>query len=123
MHSVEFSFNNDDYNIIEEAKEDIYVKIERVVRTQPFEGMKQPTPIGGFLGLETIMNVKHRGNVGQYTWELTDGESSCFGMTGQDGLYIGLPIPIAYGSYKTFRLKISVESGEDLVGDINDRLY
>lgn len=111
-HIVEFSFQNDDYNLIEEAKEDVYLKIERVVRTKPYDGMKQPTPFGGLLGLETVMTVKYRGNVGQYAWELINGGSCITGMTDAKGVHSGLPVPMAYGNPKIFRLKILISVNE-----------
>lgn len=106
--SVEFHFQNIDYTLIDEAKDEVYVNIERIMRTKPYEGMKQPTPVGGMLGLETIMTVKYRGDLASdFTWELSSGDVTCVGITDKDGR-ADLPIPIFYDRPRDFDLKILI---------------
>lgn len=84
---AEFEFQNHDFGLIEEAKDDLYVRIERECRTAPFPGMKQPTPVGGILGHEVVLTIKHFGErVDKYRWELVlDDVAVANGVTDAKG--------------------------------------
>lgn len=105
---AEFEFLNHDFELIEEAKDEVYVKIERECRTSPMPGMKQPTPVGGMLGHEAVLTVKHRGErVKDYRWEIYHANSLvCSGATDAKGTAHDLQIPLPYGNPQSYSIKI-----------------
>jgi hypothetical protein len=107
---VEFRFQNLGYDLIDEAKNEVYVNIERVVRTKPYNGMKQPTPVGGTLGIETVMAVKYRGDAAnRFRWELHERDIIYTGTTDEYGMS-HIPIKVSYSKPKHFTLKIFIGS-------------
>lgn len=68
---AEFEFKNLDFELIDQAIDEVYINIDRVFRTTPLVGMKQPTPRGGMLGYEAILKIKYKGQPAfRYRWEL-----------------------------------------------------
>ena len=55
---MKFEFKNLGFNLTEQVIDNIYIKIWRQMRVDPYPGMKQPTPFGGFLGFEIKLMVK-----------------------------------------------------------------
>ncbi|MHA1288932.1 MAG: hypothetical protein ACTSPB_16190 [Candidatus Thorarchaeota archaeon] len=104
---AEFEFENHDFELIEEAKNEVYVKIERICRTTPFVGMKQPTPIGGILGYEAILTIKHLGELVSYPWTISQsGDTIAEGLTDMQGKSENLPIPMNYGRLQTYTVAV-----------------
>lgn len=105
---VEFEFQNLDYGLINEAKNEVYVNIDRECRTVPFVGMKQPTPIGGMLGCEAVLKLQHKGKIAaKYRWELYISDQLLqSGVTDINGRSGDFPIPLAYGNPMTYKIKI-----------------
>lgn len=59
---VEFAFkNHDGFEVFEGTDGAFHIRVYRRTRTKPFEGMRQPTPAGGIMGLETVISVKELG--------------------------------------------------------------
>lgn len=107
---VEFRFQSSGYNLIDEARDEVYVNIERVVRTKPYDGMKQPTPAGGMLGVETIMVLRYRGDIARgFRWELSDRDITHVGVTDEHGTS-RVPVKLSYGESKHFVLKIFIDN-------------
>tara|TARA_R110000868_G_scaffold20153_5_gene85604 strand:- start:4773 stop:5231 length:459 start_codon:yes stop_codon:yes gene_type:complete len=105
---ADFEFDNsDDFELIKEAKDDVYVKIERECRIIPFVGMKQPTPSGGILGYEAVLTVKHLGEPFLCRWEIYNNTTLiASGTTDVNGTSGDLPIPMAYGNMTKYQIKI-----------------
>jgi len=110
---AEFEFKNDDFELIEEAKDDVYVKIERECRITPFVGMKQPTPTGGMLGYEVVLTIKYLGEiVSNCPWEILQNDTIIAATKQVTWLpdinitYRSLPIPIPYGCVGLYKIKI-----------------
>ena len=105
---AEFEFQNLDFELINEAKDEVYVKLERECRTEPFVGMKQPTPRGGILGSETVLRVKYEGKTAEYRWEIYLAEQLVLkGTTDAKGRSGELGIPLCYGEPpKIYKIKI-----------------
>ena len=112
---AEFEFQNHEFELLEEAKDEVYARIERECRTTPFVGMKQPTPVGGMLGHELVLTVKHNGiRVKGYCWELLkDGASIASGITDAKGQCRNLPIPFPYTGLQSYTLKIYPQINKD----------
>ena len=105
---AEFEFENDEFELIEEAKDEVYIKIERECRITPFVGMKQPTPLGGMLGYEAVLTIKHFGElVPNYRWEIFQNDTAlAAGITNANGVYRDLPIPMPYGQSDAYSIRI-----------------
>lgn len=108
MEQVEFEFINNEYELIEEVKNNIYIKIDRECRTTTFVGMKQPTPVGGILGYETILLIKHDGKPAkEYYWELfTENKYIASGITDENGICRSIPIKFPYGTHQAYKIRI-----------------
>jgi hypothetical protein len=103
----EIVFKNHEFEIFEEADNDLYIKIERECRTQPFLGMKQPTPRGAMLGYEVVLTVKHFGEpaVGSI-WEIRTADVVLSGEIDKDGKSRNIDLPMPYSGLKTYSLKL-----------------
>lgn len=56
-----FEFVGARYKITKQSVDDIFIHIWRELRRKPFLGMKQPTPHGGFLGFQCVLEAKKDG--------------------------------------------------------------
>jgi len=58
------------YTVHKEAKDEIYIRLERKLRRRPLVGMKQPTPIGAMLGWEGALEIQNKGKTAAgYRWK------------------------------------------------------
>lgn len=104
---AEFEFQNHDFKLLQEAKDEVYVQIDRECRRTPFPNMKQPTPRGGILGMEAVLVIKHRGLPGIFEWELFHNDNHIqSGQTNDKGISGALNIPLSYGSLSDFKIKV-----------------
>ena len=105
--SVEFDFLNLDYGLIDEAKDEVYVNIDRECRTKPFVGMNQPTPAGGQLGCEAVLKRKYKGESVDCRWEIYLSDQLVqSGTTDPKGRSADLDIPMPYGMLTKYKIKI-----------------
>ena len=119
---AEFEFKNLDFELINQAINEVYINIDRVFRTAPLAGMKQPTPRGGMMGYEAILKLKYKGQPAfRYRWELyiTDQYRTTLiqsgitidrkDHTGKLESYAGnLDISLPYGELITYKIKIFI---------------
>ena len=85
---------NHRYFITEVGDENYNVTVERQFRTAPFLGMKQPTPFGAFLGMDTVLRVYYKGRPAtSHTFTLSrDGVIIQNGVLDHEGAYYALKI-------------------------------
>ena len=113
---AEFEFKNLDFELIDQAINEVYINIDRIFRTAPLVGMKQPTPRGGMLGYEAVLKLKFKGQPAfRYRWELYIADQLIqsgitidrINHTGNLESYAGdLDIALPYGEPITYKLKI-----------------
>jgi hypothetical protein len=58
---ISFKFSDVGYDLLKESKQDHLVIVKRMLRRMPMFGMPQPTPHGGSMGFQTILNIKKYG--------------------------------------------------------------
>lgn len=88
-----------DYFITEQATNELYVYMRREMRRAPLLGMKQPAPQNSFMGMDTVLVCKYKGQVGRgYKWKLLkDGQVIQSGITDHNGMAYGLDIEFSNG--------------------------
>ena len=86
--------SNHRYFITDAGDENYNVIIYREMRLTPYEGMKQPTPVGAILGWDTVMRVLYKGKPAyNHTFKLgLQGEMIQSGHFNHDGMFYGLMI-------------------------------
>jgi len=111
-----FEFLNSDFNIIKESKDDVYIKIWREIRRNPLPGMKQPTPHGGFLGTQVVLEVKYDGlPAKEYNFELSQGNSVIQnGTTDNAGRFYGLEVSESDDMYSMSILTKDLSSQQNI---------
>lgn len=117
MDAIKFEFRNIEHLSFEQSEESIYIKIWRQLRTDPFFGMKQPTPFGGFLGFEVKLLVRYEGlRADGYSFDLFRNDDKIqSGVTGPDGTFTGLKIDITYDEDQVddYRLEVFEKINEE----------
>ena len=83
-------------------------RVERRLRTEPFLGMKQPTPNGGFLGLECILIFDIPGkNITGYRYKLfIDGEEVLDGVVSGRGETEDLQVAMPFRGLRSYKIEI-----------------
>ena len=88
-----------------------YIKISRYLRTQPFVGMKQPTPHGGMLGMDCSLLIKYNGLPVIRQWRLyEEGKIIAEGSTDEEGKAYELPISMHYLGAKKYGFEMITEA-------------
>lgn len=97
MPLAQFKIAAHNFFVTEQAENEIYVYIRREFRTFPLLGMKMPTPQSAFLGMDTVLVVKHKGQPAiEYSFSLLkDNIEIQAGYTNHLGMFHGLDIIFA----------------------------
>lgn len=112
---AEFEFANSEFDILEQTSGDLYIKLARECRTIPFVGMKQPTPPGAMLGMETVLLLKYLGMPDRFNWELfCDNTLIQIGTTNEKGISGDLDVSMPESTRKDYCIKI-YEINKELV--------
>jgi len=94
-----FTITAHDYFITEQAASELYIYMRREMRRSPFLGMKQPSPDNSFMGMDTVLVCKYKGQIARgYKWKLLkDGQVIQDGVTDHNGMAFGLDIEFSNG--------------------------
>lgn len=88
--------------------EPLNYRVERRLRTEPFLGMKQPTPNGGFLGSECILvfDIPGKSTTG-YRYKLSvDGEEVSGGVISDRGETEDLKVAMPFRGLFKYEIEI-----------------
>jgi len=122
--SVTFEFSAHDYFITEQAIDDLYIFMRREMRRSPLPGMKQPIPNNAFMGMDTVLVCKFKGQpaIG-YKWKLLKDDNIIQeGETDHNGMSFGLDVIYSNGICKCYpQLFRNTLSLAKICSDLNGR--
>ena len=88
-----------DYFITEQAIDELYIYMHREMRRVSLTNMKQPAPINGLMGMDTILIIKYKGQpCCNIKWALTKNNKKIqSGATDHNGMSFGLDVAYSNG--------------------------
>jgi hypothetical protein len=105
--------NSRKFTLLEHDGRAYYIKISRYTRTEPFFGMKQPTPHGGTLGVGCMLLIKYNGLPVERKWRLyEEGEVIAEGITDKNGKSYELPVAMHYLGVKNYGFEMVAPTAE-----------
>lgn len=97
-----FKFVNSQYELMEEAKNDIYVKLERHMLYS--NRIAHGAPLGTIQGYQTKIEILHRGKPNHHlVWELSSNRKT---IAADVSLQNIIPLPISYDDQQKYQIKI-----------------
>jgi len=109
-----FTFSNNIFNILEKDIEGFYINIKRLVKTNPYEGMKQPCPPGAMMGAEAVLELKYQGKPVSWIWKLKKNRRIIQkDKTDEHGFSRGLDICMPYDNLTKYSITIVLDIDDE----------
>jgi len=109
-----FTFSNNTFNILEKDLKGVYINIKRLIKTNPYEGMKQPCPPGAMMGAEAVLELKYQGKPVSWMWKLKKNRRIIQkDKTDEHGFSRGLDICMPYPHNNLTKYSITISLNID----------